>query len=142
MRMAIECFEQAIARDSNFPAAHAGLAGCMGSLGWWGYAPTAVSCARAKELALRAIDMNPGLAEAHAALAWAVQYYDYAFVIAEREFRRAVELDPHYPVAHHQLAMTLVMWVDLRRRSRRENRPLPSIRLPPSAALPSRTFIG
>jgi TolB-like protein len=109
IRSAIQSFEQAIARDPNFAAAHACLAGCMGSLGWWGYAPTAVSCARAKELALRALDMDPGLAESHAALAWAVQYYNYDFVTAEREFRRAIELDPYYSVAHHQFAMTLAM---------------------------------
>ena len=106
---AIESFEQAIARDPNFAAAHAGLAGCMGSLGWWGYAPPGASCAKAKGLASRALEMDPGLAEGHTALAWAVQYYDYDFVTAEREFRRAIELDPHYPVAHHQLAMTLAM---------------------------------
>jgi len=109
IRTAIESFEQAIARDPNFAAAHAGLAGCMGSLGWWGYAPPDASCAKAKALASRALEMDTGLAEGHTALAWAVQYYDYDFVTAEREFRRAIALDPHYPVAHHQLALTLAL---------------------------------
>jgi len=109
IRSAIESFEHAIARDPNFAAAHAGLADCIGTLGWWGYAPAASSCARAKGLALRAIAMDPNLAEGHAALAWAVQYSDYDFAIAEKEFRRAIELDPHYSVAHQRLAITLVM---------------------------------
>ncbi len=107
IRRAIESFEQAIARDPGFAAAHAGLAECVGVLGWWGYAPPAEGCKKAKALSLQALEMDPNLAEGHAALAWAVQYYDYDFLTAEKEFRRAIELDPHYPIAHFRLAMSL-----------------------------------
>jgi len=106
-RRAIESFEQAIARDPGYAAAHAGLAECFGVLGWWGYAPPAEGCKKAKALSLLALEMDPNLAEGHAALAWATQYYDYDFLTAEKEFRRAIELDPHYPIAHYRLAMSL-----------------------------------
>jgi TolB-like protein/Tfp pilus assembly protein PilF len=106
-RRAIESFEHAIARDSSFAAARAGLAECFGVLGWWGYAPPAEGCKKAKALSLQALEMDPNLAAGHAALAWATQYYDYDFLTAEKEFRRAIELDPHYPIARYRLAMTL-----------------------------------
>jgi TolB-like protein len=106
-QLAIESFKQAIARDPGYAAAHAGLAECFGVLGWWGYAPPAEGCKKAKALSLQALEMDPNLAEGHAALAWATQYYDYDFLTAETEFRRAIELDPHYPIAHYRLAMTL-----------------------------------
>ena len=44
--------------------------------------------------------MDPGLAEAHSSLAWAIQHYDYDFVGAEKEYRRSIELDPLYEPAH------------------------------------------
>src|SRR5262249_54427691 len=92
-RRAIALFEHAIARDPRFTAAHAGLADCYNLLGWYGIAPPVEGCGRARELALRTIEISPNAAEGHNSLAWAVQYYDYDFARAEREFRRAIELD-------------------------------------------------
>ena len=104
---AMQSFEQAIARDPGFSAAYAGLAECFSALSWWSYAPPEKGLARAKDLASRTVETDPTLAEAHAALAWAVQYYDYDFKTAEREFRRAIELDPNYSVACYRFGMTL-----------------------------------
>jgi TolB-like protein/Flp pilus assembly protein TadD len=106
-RRAIEFFTQAITRDPAYAAAHAGLADCFGVMGWWCYAPPLAGCKKAKTLALRALEMDPNLAEAHVALAWAIQHYDYDFRTAETEFRRAIELDPRYPVSHFRLGMGL-----------------------------------
>lgn len=105
--LAIRAFEEALARDPDFAAARVGLAECFGVLGWWSYVPPREGCAKAKALALRTLETDPNLAEAHSALAWAVQHRDYDFVAAEREFRRAIELDPRYAVARYRFAMTL-----------------------------------
>jgi TolB-like protein len=72
-RRAIDSFTQAIVHDPGFAPARAGLADCFGVLGWWGYAPPAEGCGRAKALALRTIELDPRVAEAHASLAWAVK---------------------------------------------------------------------
>lgn len=105
--LAIPAFEQALARDPGFAAARAGLAECFGVLGWWGYVPPQEGCAKAKLLALQTLEAEPNLAHGHAALAWTAAYFDYDLPAAEREFRRAIELDPSYAVAHYRLAMTL-----------------------------------
>src|SRR5262249_9811544 len=105
--LAIRAFEEALSRDPGFAAASVGLAECFGVLGWWSYVSPAKGCAKAKALTLRTLETNPDLAEAHSALAWAVQHYDYDFAAAEGEFRRAIELDPRYAVAHYRFGMTL-----------------------------------
>lgn len=97
---AIQCFQQAIAKDPGYAAAYAGLADSLSSLGNFGFVPPNEGCAKAKGFALRAVEMDPGLAEAHVSLAWVTAWYDYDFVAAEREFERAIELNPRYPTAH------------------------------------------
>jgi TolB-like protein len=104
---AIDAFQESLVRDPAYAAARTGLAECHGVLGWWGYVIPRDGCAKAKELALQTLATDPDVAEAHSALAWAVQHYDYDFVAAEREFRRAIELDPSYAVAHYRFAMSL-----------------------------------
>ena len=107
MRMAIELFEQAIARDPSFSAAHAGRAECTGALGWWGYVPPAEAFPKAKRQALKVIELDPGLAHGHAVFAWATLHNDYDFLTAEEQFRRAIELDPRSSLAHYRLALSL-----------------------------------
>jgi TolB-like protein/DNA-binding winged helix-turn-helix (wHTH) protein/Flp pilus assembly protein TadD len=107
IRQAIQSFECAITRDPNFAAPQACLAQCFDVLGWYGYVPPTEGCGGAKALALKALEIDPNLAQAHASLAWAVQYYDYDFQRAEAEYRRSIELDQRYSVAHYRLALTL-----------------------------------
>jgi len=59
---------------------------------------------KAKEAALKALELDEKLAEAHASLGQIAAYYDYDFVTAEREYRRALELNPNYATAHQWLA--------------------------------------
>ncbi len=106
---AVRCFQQAIAKDPGYAAAYAGLADSLSSLGTWSFVPPNEGCAKAKGLALRALEMDPGLAEAHVALAWATAWYDYDFVAAEREFERAIELNPRYPTAHYWFGFYLAL---------------------------------
>lgn len=65
---------------------------------------------KARAAALRALELGPKLAEAHTALALVVQNYDYDWQTAEKEFRRAIELNPNYSTAHHWYAEHL-MWM-------------------------------
>src|SRR2546427_7700058 len=81
--LGVQYFQQAIAKDPTYAAAYAGLADCLSSFGWWGFVPPDEGCGKGKQLALKAIEMDPSLAEAHASLAWATIHYDYDFPTAE-----------------------------------------------------------
>src|SRR2546427_3244395 len=104
---AIQYFEQAIAKDPAYAAAYAGLADCLSILALWSLVPPNEGCGKAKRLALQALQLDPGLAEAHASLAFATVHYDYDFLAAEREFERSLELSPRYAIAHHNFGWCL-----------------------------------
>src|SRR5437762_4659447 len=104
---AVQYFQQAIAKDSTYAAAYAGLADCLSVLGCCGFASPDDGCGKAKGLALRALERDRGLGEAHASLAWAAILYDYDFVTAEREFERSIELNPRYATTHQWFGLSL-----------------------------------
>jgi TolB-like protein/Tfp pilus assembly protein PilF len=106
---AIEKFRDATAKDPTYPSAYAGLADCLAVLGFWGAVPPNEGCGKAKELAQKALDINPSLAEAHASLAFSITFYDYDFITAEREFNRSIELDPRYATGHYWFGFCLGM---------------------------------
>jgi TolB-like protein/Tfp pilus assembly protein PilF len=93
-RKAIGYFEQAIVRDPAYALAYAGL-----SDSYVGRAKDEM--AKAKAAAEKAVALDDNLAEGHAALARALFYHDWNWAGAEREFRRALELNPFYPETHH-----------------------------------------
>jgi len=103
---AVKCFEEAIAIDPTYATAYAGLSGCLSSLGAWGIVSAKEGCNKARALALKALEIDHSLAEAHASLAWASMYH-YEFATAEREFQRAIELNPRYPQVHQQFGWYL-----------------------------------
>ena len=107
LRKAIQAFEQAIARAPDFAPAYAGLAQCFNVLGFYGYLAPRDSCGRAKLLALQALEIDPNLAPAHAALGWVAQYLDFDFPTAEREYQHSIALDPRYALAHFHYAIAL-----------------------------------
>src|SRR5437868_10521282 len=92
--------------DPTYAAAYAGLADSLSGLGVYFVAPDQ-GCGKAKRLALQALEMDPGLAEAHCSFAWATAWYDYDFYTAEREFERSIELNPRYATAHLWFAFCL-----------------------------------
>ena len=98
---AIECFQQATALEPNYALAFAGLADANTLISIYGGAPYRDEMVKAKEAALKALALDNNLAEAHAALGQILDYYDYDFVGAEREYSRAIELNPNYATAHH-----------------------------------------
>ena len=128
---AIQYFQLAMAKDPAYPNAYAGLADCLSILGWWSYASPSEGCGKAKGLAQRAVELDHSLAEGHASLAWATMLYDYNFVSAEREFERAIELNPRYATAHQWFGLYLALmgryeegYTELKRATRLDPHPI------------------
>jgi TolB-like protein/DNA-binding winged helix-turn-helix (wHTH) protein/Tfp pilus assembly protein PilF len=106
---AIDYYQQAIAKDPNYARAYAGLADSYSLIPGYSSAPPSEYMPKARAAALRALELDQGLPEAHTALALIVQNYDYDWQTAEKEFRRAIELNPNYATAHQWYAEHL-MW--------------------------------
>jgi TolB-like protein/Tfp pilus assembly protein PilF len=103
---AISFFQQAIAEDPSYALAHAGLGDSYVLLTQGGSTPAAEQLLRAKEAVHRALELDGTLAEAHAALGL-ISMNEYDWSGAEREYRRAIELNPRYATAHHWYALFL-----------------------------------
>ena len=104
MRKGIGYFEQAVEMDPNYANAYAGLADSYLLLVFYGPVPPAMDFPKAKAAALRAVALDDSLAEAHTSLANALFHYDWDWTSAEKEFRRAIALNPGYAAAHHWYA--------------------------------------
>ena len=106
---AIDYYQQSIAKDPNFARAYAGLADSYSLLPPYSTASPREYMPKARAAALRALELDKDLPEAHTALALIVQNYDYDWQTAGREYQRAIELNPNYATAHHWYAEHL-MW--------------------------------
>jgi TolB-like protein len=104
IKKAIENFRQAIERDENYSLAYSGLTDCYATFSAYGVYPPKDVMPKAKETVLRALEIDDMLAEAHTSLANIKQLYDLDWPGAEREYRRAIELNPNYATAHHWYA--------------------------------------
>jgi len=104
---AIEYFEKAIEKDPTYALAYTGLADAYYILGNNGIWPPEKAYPKAKAAALKAIEIDNRLAEAHVSLAAIMEDYDWNFVGAEQEFKLAIELNPGYATAHHWYAFHL-----------------------------------
>jgi DNA-binding winged helix-turn-helix (wHTH) protein/TolB-like protein/Tfp pilus assembly protein PilF len=93
-------FREAVRLDPNFAEAYAGVADSYALLGLYGLLPPKEAFPPAEEAAKKALDMNDGLAEAHATLGFVYFYYAWNGLAAEREFRRALDSNPNYAMAH------------------------------------------
>jgi len=112
MQKSLEYYQQAIAKDPTFALAYSGVADtydllCAPDAG--GTLPPNEVMPKAKAAAQKAIEIDESLAEPHVSLAHVRYYYDRDWAAAEREFKRAIELNPNYPQAHHWYAIYL-MW--------------------------------
>ncbi len=96
----VDYFEQAIEKDPKFALAHAGVADSYSLLAWSGMVPPREGYPKAKAEAIKALEFDDTLAEAHASLALVRECYDWDWTGAEQEFRRAIELDSNYATAH------------------------------------------
>ncbi len=104
---AIRYFKQAIEEDPQYALAHAGLSDAYALELDYRNVPIREGFDQAREHALKAIELDPTLAEPHAALGWRCFIFDWDWRKAEEEFRRAIELDPRYAWAHQLFAFVL-----------------------------------
>ncbi|MGH9966477.1 MAG: protein kinase domain-containing protein [Pyrinomonadaceae bacterium] len=102
----IEYFAQAIAKDPNFALAYSGLAFCYLNQTDWVFAPRD-SVPKTRQAVENALRIDETLAEAHTMLAMILLQYDWDWLAAEREFRRAIEIDPNYALGRSFLAWHL-----------------------------------
>jgi serine/threonine protein kinase/Tfp pilus assembly protein PilF len=107
---ALEHFQRALALDPEYALAHAGVADSYNFLGDWNIVPRKEAMMKAKEAAMRALELDGTLSEAHIALGWMNMSYDYDWQSAEKHFLRAIELDPNNADAHSRYALFLY-WV-------------------------------
>jgi TolB-like protein/DNA-binding winged helix-turn-helix (wHTH) protein len=106
-KRAADYFQRAIAKDPNYAQAYAGLADTFGLMSTWYMGPQAEFMPKARAAALKALALDETLAEAHTSLALIAENYDYDWGTAEKEFRRAIQLNPEYPTAHQWYAESL-----------------------------------
>jgi TolB-like protein/DNA-binding winged helix-turn-helix (wHTH) protein len=99
LNKSIEYFGQAISKAPSFAEAYAGLADTYSLLGS-DVLPADVANSKARANASKAIELDPNIAEGHAALALVEFYYDWNWKQSEEEFRRAIDLNPNYATAH------------------------------------------
>jgi len=109
LKVAAAYFNQAVEEDPKYPQAYSGLADTYALLGDWQYAVMTPKEAlpKAKAAAIKALELDNNLGEAHNSLAFCLDGFDWDFAAAEKEFRRAIELNPSYATAHHWYAWHL-----------------------------------
>jgi TolB-like protein/Tfp pilus assembly protein PilF len=100
LKKASEYFQQAIEKDPNYALAYVGLADCYNLLTFYSNIPPKESFPKARVAVKKALDIDETLAEAHNSLAYLKIRFDWDFAGAEREFKRAIELNPNYATAH------------------------------------------
>jgi|SRR5690242_11350053 TolB-like protein/Flp pilus assembly protein TadD len=99
-RQAITYFSEATQEDGNYALGYAGLADSYVLVGEYSLLPAKETFSRAREAAAKALELDETLAEAHNALAGVKEDFDWDWPGAEREFQRAIELNPGYATAH------------------------------------------
>jgi TolB-like protein/DNA-binding winged helix-turn-helix (wHTH) protein/Flp pilus assembly protein TadD len=109
LKVALAYFNQAIDEDPKYAQSYSGLADTFALLGDWQYAVMTPKEAlpKAKAAAIKALELDSALGEAHNSLAFCLDGFDWDFNSAGKEFRRAIELNPGYATAHHWYAWHL-----------------------------------
>jgi TolB-like protein/Tfp pilus assembly protein PilF len=102
----IDYFKQAIALDPNFALAYAMIADCYTVMPAFPYLSPKEASPQTKAAAMRALEIDPTLAEAHMTLADSLAIYDWNWAEAEHEFKRALELDPNNSVTHFRYGLS------------------------------------
>ncbi len=105
---ALECFEQATREDPGFALGYAGLADAYALLGDYGVQPPEEVMPKAKAAALRALELDDTLADAHTSLGFVCSLFEWDWSAGERHYRRALELNPGHALAHFWYASDLL----------------------------------
>jgi eukaryotic-like serine/threonine-protein kinase len=104
-RNAVGHFEAAIGIDPKYALAYAGLAETYGALGYYGHLPTDVAMTRASAAAYAALDLDPGLAQAHVAIGVCRMFHSWDWIGAEHALRKGLELEPRNPTIHMYIGL-------------------------------------
>jgi len=104
LNKSITNFRQAITREPNYALAYCGLADSYALLGFRGSVPSKEALSQAKAAAVKAIALDDTLAEPHASLAFIAETHEWDWATAEREYKRALELNPGDARTHHWYA--------------------------------------
>ncbi len=107
LNKSIEYFQQAIAKDPAYALAYAGLADCYNIQANFGFVPPKEAFPKAREAALKALEIDDTLPQAHTLLGLIKAFYDWDWSGAEKEHRRAIELNPSYAEAHYYYGLAL-----------------------------------
>ena len=110
LRTAVDYFTQAIVKDSGYSKAYVGLADCYNLLREFAAMPDREAYSRSLAAAKRAVELEDSSAEAHASLGFSSFWGARDLKGGEREFKRAMQLDPKYVPAHHWYATALAEW--------------------------------
>ncbi|HEX8457050.1 MAG TPA: tetratricopeptide repeat protein [Pyrinomonadaceae bacterium] len=108
LRRSLDCFAEAIERDPRYALAYAGMAASYVHMEIYGFMLPREAMPKAGTAALRAIELDETVAEAHASLALVRMFYERDWPEAEREFRQALKLNPSYAAAHDWFAIYLM----------------------------------
>ncbi|MGH9968893.1 MAG: protein kinase domain-containing protein [Pyrinomonadaceae bacterium] len=109
LQRAADYFQQAIAKDPSYALAYTGLADAYFYMGYaFGRTPPREAMPKAKAAALKALELDESLAEAHTSLGLVKFVYDWDWAGAEDEFKRAIQLNPNYPSAYHFYSAYLI----------------------------------
>lgn len=104
VKKSIEYFQRAMEKDPNYAPAYSGMADAYALLGYRGNLPSKEAWSRAKAAALKAVELDDTLAEAHASLAFVAETHEWDWPTAGREYKRALELNPGYAAGHNWYA--------------------------------------
>jgi len=107
LRKGIEYFNQAVEKDPNFALAYTGIADCHSLLVVYGHIDATTGFGRARDAAKKALQLDDSLAEAHASIAYVLQFNDWNWSESEKEYKRAIELNPKYAIGHYWYSILL-----------------------------------
>ena len=113
-KTAVQYFERAVEKNPNYAQAHSAMASCYGRMGESGQMPYEAAFRRQRAEAIKAIELDDSLSEAHAELANTAMTLEWDWSTAATEFRRALELNPNSATSHEKYAFYLVRTGHLR----------------------------
>ena len=109
IRKAIRYFQEALDKDPNYARAYAGISTCYANSGHFNHVPPSEAFPKAKAAAIKALELDNSLAEAHVSKALVEVFFSWDWVAAEQSFSRAIELNPNFAEAHIYYSWYLVI---------------------------------